>query len=233
MPYLVTELISDAWYLSGIVSRGLETVEADQTTDGLKLLNFLISRKSVEYRKIPYYQKYDFVAVPGQETYFIPNLVEIDTFTFFIQSIRYSITKEYRKRYWGSARAENIQTLPFSWNEERTLGGTNLYLYFFPDQNYPLQIWGRFSLGQVELFDDLETQIELFYIDYLRYDLCNYMCEFYNVDNTPANITQLKSYEKIIAEMSPYDLSMIKMSTLQRQHAINYAEINIGRGWGP
>lgn len=233
MPYLASELISDAWYLSGIVSRGLETVEADQTTDGLKLLNFLISRKSVEFRKIPYYAKYDFVAVPGQETYFIPNLVEIDTFTFFIQSIRYSITHEYRKRYWGSARAQNIQTLPFSWNEERTLGGMNLYLYFSPDQNYPLQIWGRFTLGQVELFDDLETQIELFYIDYLRYDLANYMCEFYCVDNTPANITQLKSYEKIIAEMSPYDFSMTKMSTLQRARCLNYADVNIGRGWGP
>jgi hypothetical protein len=240
MSYPVIQLINDAWYLSGIVARQLQTVDGTQVNDGLNLFNFLVSEKTLEYRKIPYYQVYNFNAVIGQETYFIPGLVECDTFTFFIpanvsqqNTIRYSMTQQYRKRYFGSARAENIDTLPFSWHIERALGGSNLYVYFFPDQTYPMQIWGRFALPQFNLFDDLSLVLELFYIQYLRYDLAAELCRFYNIQFLPENKEKLLSLERSIAEMSPYDLSMIKLSTLNRDRSINYAQVNVGKGWGP
>lgn len=241
MAYPVIQLIIDSWYLSGIVARELETVSGSQINDGLNLFNFLTSEKALDYSKIPYYSVYNFPAVIGQESYFIPNLLEIDTFVFFIPqgvgpgntSIRYSMQLQYRKKYFGSSRAENIQTLPFSWTYQRSLGGTTLYTYFFPDQAYPMQLWGRFAFPNFGLFDDLSLSIEQFYIQYLRYDLANEFCRFYNIDFLPANKEHLIYLGRLIDNMSAYDLSMSKMSTLNRERSINYAAVNIGHGWSP
>lgn len=236
MAYSVLELIIDAWYLSGIVARQLETVDGQQVNDGLKLFNFLVSEKALEYRKIPYYSVYNFAGVIGQEKYFIPNLLEVDTFVFFIGTgaypIRYAMNYEYRKRYFATPRTEGITSLPYSWTYQRSLGGIDLYIYFLPSQNFPLQIWGRFAFPTFGLFDDLSLAMEPFYLQYMRYDLAGELCRFYNVQFSAENKEHLISLDRQISEMSAYDLSMQKLSTLNRQYSINYAISNFG-GWVP
>lgn len=71
MAYTTLQLINNAYYESGIVSRGFETVSGQQANDGLQFLNDLIADKTVENGLIPYYQEYNFTAVTGQERYFI------------------------------------------------------------------------------------------------------------------------------------------------------------------
>ena len=90
MAYTTLQLINNAYYESGIVSRGFETVGGQQATDGLQFLNDLLQDKTVENGLIPYYQKYNFNAVAGQETYIIQDLIEVDTFVFYIDTVRLS-----------------------------------------------------------------------------------------------------------------------------------------------
>ena len=66
MAYTAAELVNRAWYLSGIVGRNLETVSGQQATDGLFLLNTLLSFKATDLRLIPYYKRYQFSMVAGQ-----------------------------------------------------------------------------------------------------------------------------------------------------------------------
>ena len=146
MAYPTLKLITSAYYESGIVSRKFETVSGQQANDGLFYLNDLIDDKTVDNGLIPYYLEYDFAAVQGQEKYFIPDLINADTFVFYIDTVRYQTQNRGRREYFGTSRADNIQSLPGSWHLERCFGGANLFIYFLPDQNFPLTIWGQFRL---------------------------------------------------------------------------------------
>lgn len=232
MAYTTLQLINNAYYESGIVSRGFETVSGAQANDGLQFLNDIIQDKTVENGLIPYYTEYDFAAVIGQERYFIENLISIDTFVFYINSVRYSTQPQGRREYFGSSRADNIQSLPGSWHLEREFGGASIYIYFKPDQAFPLTIWGQFRLSEVTINQDLSLTLDRFYINYLKFDLTVRLCVEFNYSVPPGVATQLKKYEDNISKRSgPLDLKLTKLSTLQRRGGINYGVVNLGHGW--
>jgi hypothetical protein len=232
MAYTTLQLINNAYYESGIVSRGFETVSGQQAIDGLQFLNDLIADKTVENNLIPYYQQYDFNAVIGQERYFIEDLIEIETFVFYIDTVRYATENRARREYFGSSRADNIQSLPGSWHMERCFNGANLYIYFKPNLNFPLTIWGQFRLQSVAINQDLSLTLDRFYINFLKFDLAERLCAEYNYTVPPGVSKALAAYQDNISKKSgPMDLRLIKLSSLQRRGGINYGQVNIGHGW--
>lgn len=234
MAYTAVQLITRAFYLSQVVSRELETVSGQQVSDGLTWLNALLSLKSAKSNLIPYYSEYDLVAVPGQEMYFIPELIQAETMTFNIGPVRYSMAPTPRKSYFGSGRVDNISSLPFSWHAERLLGGSNVYLYFLPAGDYPMKIWGRFGFVNVTLETDLETTYDEFYIDYLRYRLAKRICSEFGIPMQPQAMQELDELESAITDVSPPDLTLTKWTSLgQDSSGINWGDINIGKGWRP
>jgi hypothetical protein len=337
MSYSVTKLIAEAFYTSGIVSREFQTVAGDQEQTAFDKLNEILTDTLIEDDMIPYFTTgYNFSLVPNQESYFIPNLTSIETFTFFIDSVRYSTNKRQQDKYYGSARAQNISSLPFSWHLERVPGGAQLFLYFFPQSNYPAQITGWFTLQSVSLFQDLNSplttanlgvpfvtgtgnfaagelvvngvdlagtyatptalvnhintgvipytsatfngnqfvltnrvgqnitvvtagnqgnvnnvtfsnfsttngplnqtfmsmMLDQFYINYLQYRLADRLCTAYNFVVPPGTKEQLLKYMQMISKRSsPRDLQLNKVSTLTQSNSVNYAQVNLGRGW--
>ncbi len=155
MYYLAQQLITRSWYLSGIVARNLQTPTGDQITDGLFLLNSLLNFKQVETDLIPYWTYIEVPLVGGQEYYFLPNILEIESATFNIDVVRYPMDYTSRRTYFGSSRVDNIQTLPFNWNFNRGQNGGTLSLYFLPQSNYPLKIMAKLFLNDVTLQQDL------------------------------------------------------------------------------
>lgn len=233
MAYTVTDLITKAYYLSQVVSRELETVSGQQLADGLIWLNALLSLKSAYTRVIPYYQQYQFNAVTGQEMYFVPNLVAPETLTFNIGPVRYSTQPVSRRPYFGAGRVDNITSLPFDWHFERTLGGSNIFLYFLPDQAYPIKIWGKFGFDNVTLNQNLLTIYDEYYIDYLRYRLAMRICSEFGIPMQPQALSELEELEEAMTDVSPPDMTLTKYSSLQGDTGINWGDINIGRGWRP
>lgn len=344
MSYTVTKLISEAFYTSGIVSRDFQTVSGAQEAVGLTKLNEILSDTQIEDEKIPYFNTaYNFNAVAGQEMYFIPNLVEAETLTFFIQTIRYQMDKTNKDKYFGQGRAQNVLSLPFTWNCERTVGGSNIFMYFLPVQPFPMQLTGLFKLQNVTLYQDLSTTLTIanlgqavvngtgtfgvgqlvvngvdlagtypklpnvpdgtslmlfinmsgiipgvtagingqefflqatrntninittlgtegtvnnvtfanfstingpqnanfmaqgldqYYINYLQYALADRLCTAYNFIVPPGVEKQLLKYDQSISSRSaPMDLTLQKISTLDNAGSINYAQVNLGRGW--
>jgi len=232
MAYTTLQLINFAYYESGIVSREFETVSGQQANDGLIFLNDLIADKTVENGLIPYYQEDGFAAVIGQEKYFIPHLFTIDTFVFYIDSVRYQTENRGRREYFGTSRADNIQSLPGSWHMERCFNGANLYIYFKPNLNFPLTIWGQFRLNSVTINQDLSLTLDRFYINFLRYELAERLCAEYRYSTPPGVAKALANYTDQISKKSgPLDLNMIKLSSLQQRGGINYAQVNLGHGW--
>lgn len=233
MAYTTNELISGAFYAAGIVSREFETVSGQQIGDGLIWLNNIITEKTVDDGMIPYESTYTLASVIGQETYSIPNLISIDTLTFFKESVRYSMRYVKRNGYFGSNRVENINSLPFEWYFERKFGGGNLYIYFMPDQAYPFEIHGTFRLTEVALGQNLSLTIDQFYITYLRYALADRICAEYSQVTPPGVLKQLGKYEAFINKKSKLlDLSVQKVSTLSdKRFNYSWQYINTGRGF--
>lgn len=233
MAYTTTELITDAYYLSSVRAQGFETVSGAELSQGLKLLNDLLSIKTANNSLIPYYTQYDFNAIQNQEKYFIPNLIDVETFVFYISSVRYATQPQSRREYFGSARAENIASLPYNWHYERTKGGANFFMYFLPQSDYPCTIWGKFSLSNVVLGQDLSLTLDQYYLTYLRYGLAEYIADNNNITLPPGASSKLRELESVITDISPMDLTIRKTSTLQTNAAFNYADVNIGHGWRP
>ena len=81
MPYTVTELISKAWTLSGIVAAQAETVSGDQLKDGLEHLNDFLALQNANARMIPYTHVEHLVCIPNSEELFVKHLLIIDALT--------------------------------------------------------------------------------------------------------------------------------------------------------
>ncbi len=249
MPYTAQTLITRSWYLSGIVARNLQFVTGDQITDGLMMLNALLDFKQIEIDLIPYWTYIELPAVPNQEFYFLPYVAAVESMTFNIGPVRYPMDQTTRSTYYASSRVDNISTLPFNYNYNRALGGGNLALYFLPESNYPLKLMVKIFLVDVSLNTDLTNIIQpglpytfinsanqgydTAYIEYLRYELANYMCNEYGVALNPTAMETLVSYRRKLMDVEPPDLKMIKSSILTEINGLNYGDINIGKGFRP
>jgi hypothetical protein len=234
MSFTARKLIDNAFYLSEIVSREFQTVSGDQSSEGLDLLNDILAVRSIDEKRIPFFKEYNFNGVAGQEKYSIPGLLSVETFVFFIDSVRYSAREVSRDKYFGSARVDSINSLPYSYHVERVKDGSELYLYFSPDVNYPMTIWGKFALAKVTSLDeDLEPLFEASYLVYLRYLLSKYICNAYSQSVPQGVMAELKDLEQKVISISPKDLSIKKTSTLSGDRGISWADVNLGRGWTP
>ena len=234
MACLARALITKSYYLSGIVSRKFQTVDGEQITVGLDLLNDALAEPGITGGLVPYYKEYSFFAVKGQEKYFVPGLVRVENLTFTIDTVRYSMSRTSRNKYFGTGRANNIESLPYKWHEERTLNGADFYLYFLPDTNYPMKIWGKFKLDEVaDLCEDLSLVYDTYYLKYLTYAVAEEICEDNSFSLPPATEKELRRLEKKLTNVSPMDLTMKKRSLFQTRGTGRYGWANLGRGFYP
>ena len=249
MVYTVEQLVTNAYYLSGKNSQNFNEPTGNDLQSGVTFLNEVLAVKTANNRLIPYYSEYNFLAITNEQTptppdyetrYFIPNLISIETFVFYIGTVRYASTKQTRRKYQGSGRAEQIQSLQFSWYMERSTGGGTLFTYFSPSQDYPLRIWGKFSLNSVTFNQNLlfdkdtnPTGLDMFYITYLKYALAEWICQQFNITMQPQASQKLKELETMIVDIAPLDMTTMKRSTLQSENTPNWAWVNLSQGWNP
>jgi hypothetical protein len=229
--YPASQLISRSWNLSGIVAREFETVSGQEGSDGLYLLNELLAAKSYDLKLIPYWGRIEFNLVQGQERYYIPNLFQVETFTFNIGEVRFPTFNAGRKQYFGDGRVDNIQSLPFEWHLERELDGCYFYVYYLPMQQFTAKITGKFALTNVELQTNLSKLYDLFYISYLRYGLAEYMSLEYDIDFAPNKLKMKQQMEQKLLYVSPPDFQMKKLSFMNTNSPFNWAHVNISPAW--
>lgn len=235
MAYSVTKLITHSYYLSQVVSRNLQTVTGDQFSDGLDLLNALLEVKGSDVRLIPYFTRGEFLSdVPlvGEQVFFIPNMVSIETLTFNLSNVQFPMTPVPRKTFFGGGRIEFINSLPFSYHAERVLGGMNIYPYFNTGQVLQMKYTGKFGLTDVTATTDLTTVYDLFYIEYLRYALAEYICSEWAVNFPEQAAKKFAEIRKKLMDVSPPDLTMQKASTLrQGSPLVTWGQINLSPSW--
>jgi hypothetical protein len=234
MAYTTNALAQGAFFLSGVIGRDFQEASPEQINLGIDFLNDILADKTIDTAMIPYYSKIDFTAIPAQPDYYFPNLIQVETCFFFINTVRYAMTQINRRSFRGDPRAENIQSLPFNYMVERQLGGAMLSIYFEAEQAYPMQLWGLFRLAQVVYNQDLEQSLDRFYINYLKYKTAERICQEFNYDVPPGVIRQLGEYDNYISRSTQQmDITMSKISALsQYNRGVNYGLVNLGP-WQP
>lgn len=237
MAYTTQQLITNAYYLSQIVSRGLETVTQDQISDGLFRLNGFISMKGAQTKLIPYYKTLEGNFVQGVEKTFFPGLIHIESITFFLENpngtsaVRFQMWEKTRWEYFATNRVEHINSLPNSWHMERVMGGSDLYVYVQPFENYRYQILGKFELAPVALNQDLAFTYDNFYMEYLMYGLAIYLCEYYDVIPAISVVKQFQDMEQHLTTLSRMDLTNRKLEYFAGTNGFNYAQASFKNGW--
>ena len=231
---LVKELISKSWFLSGIVSRQLETVDGTQISDGLEILNDILAEKSGTGRGIPFYTQLQIPSVENQSKYTVQNLITLDTLTFNIVDVRYEMSLDSRYRHWGTPRIDSISALPYHYYPERVLGGMTFDVYFAPTSDIDFfTVTGRSALQTLTLTDDIDTILDKYYVSYLRYKLATRLAEFYDFPINAHVLNTMHELEKYTKDVNQMDLTMRKITTLTKGTSTNYGDVNIGRGWRP
>lgn len=233
MPITALKLITEAYYLAGITSREIETVSQPQISDGLNALNDILAVMRVDIDHIPYYDQIEFNTVSGQEMYHVANLVSIETLTFNLNTVRFSTYKNSRDKYFGSSRSDILQTLPFGFFAERKLNGMNIYFYPIPNAAYPIKVNGKIWMNNVELMTNLSALFDDFYCVYLKYKICDYLCQMYNQSVPPLVARELVKLEELTRDISPKDLTIQRASPFNCQAGVNWAMVNLCKGTIP
>jgi hypothetical protein len=202
------DIISQAYYLANVVSREFETVSASQLSDGLTALNDILSEKGATGNLIPYYKKETFNMTTGQATYDIPGLITAQTITFLVGTVRYPITIRGNQSFFGSVRPEGISSLPLTGNLQRIVGGTRLHVYFLPIEDYRVEVYGKFYLDQIETPQQEMNDLDRFYLSYLKYELCQRLCDLFGKEFTQAKMATLVRLRRQMARISPPDNSV-------------------------
>jgi hypothetical protein len=212
MTYTVTELITKAWNLSGIVAAQAETVSGDQLKEGLDHLNDFLALQNANARMIPYTHIEHLTCIAHSEELFVKHLLALDTLTlqeeeprcYALQALPLLGRKEYFTHDYPSFLRPRFYHL------EKTKGGSLLFLSPTPDKAYLLKLVGKFGLTEVHYNDDLSIFYDRDYLLYLRYGLADYLCDLYNHPFLARG--RLNAIESKLRDYSPLDLTQQKTS---------------------
>lgn len=225
------ELINRAYIYSGIVARDLDAVDGSEGRDGLFLLNQFLAEKCMTPDLIPYYDEITVNTTNGEANYFVEGLIDLATIAFDFDTVRFPMIEEKRGVFFGSARVNNIKSLPYHYFWERTLGGSTVRLYFIPNQNYPLKITGKFYLPTVTINTELDDIVDKYYQVYLMYGLAEYICIWNKITPNPKLAEKVKEFEEKLFDLNPVDYTIQKLSTFSKTASLTYAQANFGKGW--
>ena len=96
-----------------------------------------------------------------------------------------------------------------------------------------MKIWGKFALLNVVLNQDLETTLEAFYIEYLRYALAEYICQANNITFQPQNKATLDDFEQQFLDIDAPDLTVQRKTAYGSRPLWSWSLVNLSHGWQP
>lgn len=233
MGFNVTQLIEIAYNQANIAPINYTPLSPDQLKLGLYSLNQMLGQVSIDDGLIPYWKDYEGTFVVNQETYEIPNLINIQTFTFILnENVRYPIYPDNYRDYWGSTKPLNIQTLPGVYSLIRDIGGSKVSITPSPDKAYPFTIRGAFGLLDAGYNDDLSEIYDQYYITYLTALTARMICINSSMAIPPQLELHIKDYDtKIRNKSQPLDLTNTYTSVFDGGSTFNYMQAYVGKGY--
>jgi hypothetical protein len=231
---ITRQLITQAYYLAGIIWIDGEIPTGQQIDTGLNMLNGIISETAMDAILILYFTQQNFTAIVGQETYVIPNLIELSTLTFSQQDVRYQMSRQSINQYNGISRVNNLNSLPTHYYVQRQLNASKIFVYPFPNLPYEFQITGKFMNSQVTLDEVIDNVYDGFYCKWLQYRLAYELCQLYEKEMNTNTKTELDNLERRLNKTVGTDLSINKFNFIDRiPYKDPYLQANFPSAWYP
>ncbi len=124
------QLVNDAWYLSGIVGRGFQTVDGEKSSDGLRFLNDILFEIESTGNLQPYYAFKEIDVPVGTSSFFVDNLIECSSVTFAIGNVIYTLIPKGIRGFFDDNYIKKMQSLPYEYYAQRLPNGTLINIYF-------------------------------------------------------------------------------------------------------
>lgn len=235
MSITAREVIADAYYLSAVCSRDFNVPTASQMASGLTILNDILSLPAIRNSIAPYYSKYDLTLDTEETEYEIDGLIAPETIIFLLGNVRIPINDMGRDAFFGGVRVVGVSAPPFSGRLERTLSGYTLHLYFIPDQEYEVEIWGKFGLSSANYETNLETFVPRGYIVWIKHKMAEYICNNNQVSIPEGVSRELSRLDRLIQNISAQDLRMNVFSSCNPygSNNIDWNFVNFFKGYLP
>lgn len=236
----VNELIQGALYLS-VLSLEFDTANQAYGATGLQLLNEILAEASIDASLITYNRLQQFTCEIGKSVYPIDGLIRLETLTFFLtggsNNVRMEMIQDNTYHFYGMSKVTDIQSLPYHYYVQRRVGGSDIKLYFVPDQPYQMEMFGKFSFNKLSTDDltlDLDTIYDPFYQTWLKYKLASRLCQIYGIPLSAEVSRELAILTNKITNLIGFNLELKTVPLTKRKNAqMNWAYINYGKGWTP
>lgn len=236
MAITANQLIASSYYLADITAPEFETLNGEQASIGLQLLNGIIGEVALDAVLIPYFTHQSFNTVAQQEVYVVQNLVEVSTMTYNLDTdVRYSLTRESINRYFGWARVNNLFSIPQIYTVEREHNASKIYMYPIPDKVYEVDITGKFMLSDVSFNDVLTDTYDVFYLKWLKYRLAFELCQLNGKQMNPDAAGMLFNLERRVNKLVGTDLTTNKFQMISKRPGRGdaFLQANFPSAWWP
>lgn len=231
---ITRQLITQSYYLAGIIWIDGEIPTGQQINTGLNMLNGIISESALDAILILYFTHDTFTGQVGVETYNVPGLIELSALTFSQDEVRYQLSRKSINEYNAISRVNNLNSLPQSYYVERAMNSSNIYVYPFPNLPYEFQVTGKFMNSQVTLDEVIDNVYDGFYCKWLTYRLAYELCQLYEKEMSPNTKTQLDNLERRLNKAVGTDLTINKYNFIDRMpYKDPYMQANFPTAWYP
>lgn len=208
----VADVITRAYYEANVIASEFESPTGAQLNDALYWFNSAVSYAFSRNLLSAYENHQTLVLTPGVSEYDLPLVTEIRQATFMLGNVRFDMILDTQATFFGSLRVMDIRSLPFHYYFEKKLGGGKIYLYFIPDQAYPLNLTVKSAYPLFAFEDNLLETFDLFFIDYLTHLLAFRICLQWGQQVPEGLNTLLRLSEKTIRELTPIRLEGVSSS---------------------
>lgn len=213
----VYEIIKNAYICAGINSAEINDEDPGQIVRGLNALSLVLAEKNFKTCELPYFDTIEVNAVQGQSDYFLQNMYTLETMTFNIGDVRYSMKSSTRRIFKGETRQENVKSLPTEFYYERTNGGLTVSLYFLPVDSYLLKFNGLKGFGNYTLDDELTNYVDLGYQSFIIYQLAIKLCIIFIRPVPQQLMEELRKMEKSMSFVNPPDMTFRYISSVKKR----------------
>lgn len=248
MAYPIRQLIIEAYYLSGLVSRETETVSGEELEEGRHYLNIILSNNTINGERIIYSQSTKGTLNISSNTIYVPKLFCVQTITLYNGNIRYPLTRLDRDQFYGTSSIHALESIPVYYHEELSIlpldltenqptEGMRINVYPCANTNYEYVIHGKFGFDEIKpenLSDDALKLWAYYYINYLTLSLAKRLNATTDIAFPVATQELLKSVEQELCSKNTKDYSMKIMNPFGFNESSScFPLVNLGTGYIP
>jgi len=221
-----------------------ETLSDSDMTLGFNLLNDTISVWNADGLYVPYLSTVSFNFIPGIGQYVFANeqpldfdpsyqvyvksnpILDLYYLNFVYGTIIYPMTQIGQSQFYQQVKLTNLQTLPALYFLDREQDKSTIFVYPYPNIQYPAKAKGKLNLDYLHNYDVIR-QFPAEYFKLFKYELGKELTSYYRLSTwTDYNEKELNLLRRIISSSNVWSCSTITDKVLNSKRISQRMVVN-------